>query len=383
MSFTRKWLTTVAGMAAATLMLAACGAGESSDVSPASGGATGSSDAAAKILDPLMEEISWPKPTELSEAVDVKGKTVWWIPIGDSIPNIHAHSVGFTQAVEAAGGKVKMCDGKFNPSDIGNCMASAARENAAAVVTDYIDYAMVPNAFETLRKAGVPVLVAGTAAPEGKSSDSTLAFFDTTEMTIQLNEAIAAAAVLEAGDNPQGLAFRLTDSSTTRAATEAGVKKWQELCQGCPLETVEFNTANLDKLPSQVSATLVKNAGINVVMVPDDGFVAQVEQAAKTLGREIKLVSAGGNLANLKNVAAGTQTGVIGNPPIYQGWEIAHGLFQLLVGDEVKSKTDLTARYFNSSNVGSLNLGDDAFLTGEWYGDNSYQDAFLTAWKLK
>jgi len=384
MFFTRKWLTTVAGMAAATLMLAACGAGESSsDVSPAAGGGTASADAAAKILDPLKNEISWPKPADLSKAVDIKGKTVWWIPVGDSVPNIHAHGVGFTQAIEAAGAKFKMCDGKFNPSDIGNCMTSAARENAAAVVTDYVDYLMVPNAFESLRKAGIPVLVAGVGAPEGKSSDSSIAFYDTTPMAIQLNEAVAAAAVVEAGDKPQALAFRLTDSYTTRAATEAGAKKWQELCEGCLLETVEFTSANVDKLPSQVSATLVKNPGINVVLVPDDGFVAPVEQAVKTLGREIKIVSTGGALANMRNVAAGTQTGVLGNPPIYQGWEIAHALFQLLAGDEVTPKTEMTARYFNASNVGSLALNDQAFLSGEWYGDRSYEDAFLTAWKLK
>lgn len=384
MIFNRKWLTPVAGMAAATFLLAACGGGES-EVSGGSAGTAQSSAAAseaAKVLEPLTKTITWPEPVKLSKAVDVKGKTVWWVPIGDSVPAIHAQGEGFKQAIEAAGGTVKLCDGKFNPSDIGNCLASAGREQAAAVVTDYIDYAMVPNAFEQLKKEGVPVLIAGVAPPESKSSDAQLAFFDTTPSTNLLNEAAAAGALVAGGDSPTGLTFILTDSSATRTANEAAVKKWQTLCADCPLETIEFSTANLDKLSSQVSAALVKNPKINVVLVPDDSFVAPVEQAVKTVGSEIKVVSIGGNLANLQNVASGSQAGSIGVPSVYHGWEIANGLFQLLVGDEVKPKTVLTARYFDSSNVSSLNLTDTAFLSDEWYGDNSYKDAFRAAWQL-
>jgi hypothetical protein len=37
-------------------------------------------------------------------------------------------------------------------------------------------------------------------------------------------------------------------------------------------------------------------------------------------------------------------------------------------------------RVFDSSNVGSLTLTPEKYMTNEWYGPDTYQDAFKTAW---
>jgi len=198
----------------------------------------------------------------------------------------------------------------------------------------------------------------------------------------KMYETTSAAGIVNGGDKPNGLWTALKDSSLTTDASAAGVAKWKELCPGCPLATVDFTTPNADKLPSAVAAALVSNPDVNVIMVPVDSFVPPVLQAVKTAGKDIKVVSTGGDLANMQNVKAGTQAGDLGTPVIFTGWQYANALFQLLVGDQVVPDSDLTNRYFDSSNVGSLTLTPEAYLSNAWYGDDSYQAGYKTAWGL-
>ena len=377
---------TVASAAIAALVLAACGAGEGSNSSASPSGSSSASSpaaAAAAIIDPLKAQITWPEPAKLSKAVDVKGKTIWWVPIGDAVPVIHGFYEGFNQAVTAAGGTVKLCDGKFNPADIGACLKSAADQNADAVVTAFVDYAMLPAAFDALTAKNIPVLIAGEAPSGGKTASATLAFFDPSAHVKKMYETTSAAGIVSAGDKPNGLWLKLQDSSLTKDASDAGVAAWKALCPGCALATVDFTTPNADKLPSAVSAALVQNPDVNVIMVPVDSFVPPVTQALKTAGKaDVKVVSTGGDLPNMQNVKAGTQAGDLGTPVIYTGWQYANALFQLLVGDQVVADANLTNRFFDSSNISGLTLTPEAYLSNQWYGDDSYQAAYKTAWGI-
>ena len=126
----------------------------------------------------------------------------------------------------------------------------------------------------------------------------------------------------------------------------------------------------------------MSNPDINVVMVPNDAFTGPVSQALKTAGKpDAKIVSSGADLANMQNVKAGSQAGDAGAAGIHAGWAITNALFQLLVGDTVAPNNPLV-RYFDSSNIGNLTLTPEAYLSNAWYGDDSYQPAFKTAWGI-
>ena len=384
-------------VAAAALTLSACSsattsptAADSSGTSPAatvsdSGSTTspasGPIDAAKAELAVLQAPIEWPEPVAPTKPLDVSGKTIWWVPIGDSVPVIHGIGEGFRQAVEAAGGTLKMCDGKFNPSDIGNCLKQAGEQGAAAVVTAFVDYAMIPNAFDALTEQGIPVLVGGVPAPEGATATSTLAFYDPTKRVNGIYETVTKSGVAANGEATNGLWLRLLDSTTTTAASDAGVAKYRELCPDCPLATVDFTTANVDKLPAAVSAALVKNPDVNTLFVPVDGFVAPAVQGAKTAGRsDLTVVSAGGDLSNMQAVQSGGQTGDFGNPVIYTGWAYGNALAQMLAGDAVMPDDHAVGRYFDSTAVADLTLTPEEYLTSNWYGDDSFKSEFLAAW---
>lgn len=373
-----KSLVRVVGSAVAVLALAACSAESSSEGGSASPEIT---SAAADVIEPLKGEIDWPEPAELSAPIDLSGKTVWWVPIGDAVPSIHSTGVGFTEAVEAAGGEVKLCDGKFNPSDIGNCLKSAGDQNADAVVTYYVDYNMIPNAFDALVDQGVPLLVG--AAEARKPATDTLAFSDSGPLTIAVNEVVAASAITASGSAPSGIAIMLNDTPATTKATQAMADKWKELCPDCPLATVKHTTANQDKLSSAISAELVKNPKAKVILSPDDSLVPAITQAVKGSGRnDVNIVSSMGNLPNMQNVLAGSQHADVGLPTAYLGWALAGALFQLVTGDEV-APPPLVMRYFDAENTKDLDLTPEAYESTKWYGDDSFKAAFQTAWGIR
>jgi ribose transport system substrate-binding protein len=386
----------VSAAAAAVLLLAACGSSSSGTTSssaaagsstPAASSSSAAADPIAAVqaeLDALKAPVAWPAPTAPSKPLDIKGKTVWWIPIGDAVPVIHGIGEGFKQAVEAAGGTFKLCDGKFNPAEVGNCLKQSGEQGAGAVVTAFIDYAMLPNAFDALTGQGIPVLVGGVPASGDATVGPKLGFFDPTERVNGIYDVITKSGLAKSGTDTNGLWLRLLDSSTTTNASDAGIATYKEICPTCALATVDFTTANIDKLASAVSAALVKNPDINTLFVPVDSFVPPAVQGAKTAGKsDLVVVSASGDLANLQAVKAGTQAGDFGNPVIYTGWTYANALGQLLAGDAVTPDDKAVGRYFDSSNIGDLTLTPEEYLTSNWYGDEAFKATFLAAWGVK
>ncbi|GGM69702.1 hypothetical protein GCM10010106_14850 [Thermopolyspora flexuosa] len=381
-SFLRRSFKAIAGIAAASLLLTACGGDTGSGGGTA--GAAPADDRFASLkteIDALRGPITWPEPKKLSNPVDLTGKTVWWVPIGAQVSVINGFGEGVKQAVTALGGEVKLCDGKFNPAEIGNCLKQAGEQKADAVITAFIDYAMIPNAFDALVAQGVPVLVAGVPPTGDPKPSPNFAFFDPTGQVMKIYETITKVGLIENGSNTKGLWLRLLDSQLTTRASDAGVAKYKELCPDCPLATIDYTTANIDKLPSAISAELVKNPDINAVFVPVANFVQPVLQGIKTAGKTgIKVVSANGDLQNLQAIAGGEQTGDLSTPVIFNGWQYVHALLQLLAGEQVEPVSDLTNRYFDATNIKDLTLTPEKYLTTEWFGDESFKDAFLAAW---
>lgn len=366
-------------------MLTACG-GEAG-----SGGETAASapadDRFASLnaeIDALRGPIDWPEPKKLGRPVDLTGKTIWWIPIGGSVSVVNGFAEGVKEAVTTLGGQVKLCDGKFNPTEIGNCLKQAGEQRADAVITAFIDYAMVPNAFDSLIRQGVPVLVAGVPPTGDVKPSENFAFFDPSPQVMKMYETVTKVGLVQDGSNTKGLWLRVLDSQLTTRASDAGVAKFKEPCPDCSLDTVEYTTANVDKLPSEVSAALVKNPEINTLFVPVANFVQPVLQGVKTAGETgIKIVTSNGDLQNLQLIASGEQTGDLSTPVIYTGWQYVNALLQLVAGDEVEPAGELTNRFFDASNIDGLKLTPEAYLTSDWFGDESFKDAFLTAWGAK
>jgi ribose transport system substrate-binding protein len=383
----RGSLGVVAAVASTALLLSACGAGEQT-VTADPAAATQSADGVAKakeMMAALQGNPEWPDVTKIDKPVDLKGKKFTYVALGDQIPVIHGVGVGVTEALNAAGAEVKICDGKFNPTAVAECLKSAGDEGVDGVITAFIDYQMAGPAFDALAKKGVKVIVGGVAPSGGRQADANLAFYDNTERVTALYEAMSASAIAQGGAETKALWIKLMDSTTTTGASEKGIAKFKELCPSCGLAETEFTTANLDKLASSVSAALVSNPETNTVIVPVDSFVPPAMQGIQSakFADKVKIISSSSDLAGLQRVKDGQQASDLGTPVLFEGWKFANAMVQLLAGQEVAKGPEFVTRDFTKANVGGLTLDAKTYLTDDWFGGGAYKDAFLTAWGQK
>lgn len=372
---------------ALTGLLAAC-AQDSVKADTPTGTAEDSEAGVAQAKEQLAEWsgpiTSYPEEPALSSPVDMLGKSVHIVALGDNIPVIHGVAVGLQEAMKEVGATSRICDGKFNPSTVADCLKTAGDQGADAVVSLFVDYEMAGNAFDAVAERGVKVIVGGVEPSGGRQSDADLAFYDNTGRVDALYESMSVAAAANGGVDAKPLWLKLMDSTTTRSASEKGIKKFEELCPTCDLATAEFTTANLDKLPSAVSAALVSHPETNMVVVPVDSFVPPALQGVQSAGftDKVTVVSSSSDLAGLQRVKDGQQVSDLGTPVIYEGWKYANALMQLMAGDEVRAVApeDMVTRDFNPDNIDELELSTKAYFTPDWFGDDSFKDVFRKAW---
>src|ERR1700722_3581435 len=158
-------LTLVAAVAVIA-MVTACGSsgsGAPKSKAPTTSSTSASSPALASVQADLatytQAVTSYAAIKPISGGVSaLKGKTVWYVPIGSAIPTLAAIGTAMQTAFDKVGIKLLPCDGKLLPPDIATCLSEAATQGADGVVTAFIDYTLVPNAFNNLVAHHIPVL---------------------------------------------------------------------------------------------------------------------------------------------------------------------------------------------------------------------------------
>lgn len=379
--------------AAVTLATAACGSSSTStspgSSSSSSGGATNSAGSSSQFTADLAKytgaATSYPAVPKISGGVrSLAGKTVWYVPIGDAVPILNNFGIGMQQGLQAAGLKYHICDGKFLPTNIASCLQQAQTQGADAVVTGYIDYALLPSAFDNLVSHKIPVFVAGEAADGGKTANSSLAFFDGTAALNLVQKLQMESVIADSGGKAKILYLGVTDGTTTKAGAASGKQFVKANCPGCTIDEVDYNTAAIAKVPSQVASALTSHPDTTYVVDELDaagqGTIAGIQNAGFT--NKVKMAGTNGDLDALQRIKSNTvQFADVGLSSVYTGWQYADGIMRMMTGT-VPDEAIGPVRLFNSGNVGSLSLTPAAYATNAWYGDDSFQKTFKTAWAV-
>ena len=373
------------------LSAASCGSSSASSAtssnagSPtASSGNSGLAFAKAQVAK-YSGPIKVPTVAAIANPVDLKGKTVWYIPITNSVLSLSGMGTTMAAALSHLGATVHVCDGQALPTTIASCLTTAGQQGAAAVVTAFVDYAMVPTAFKALEAKNIPVLVAGETPPAGVTPSADLQFLDASNVT-NLGDVIAAyVAISSGGGKGDMMVIKLTDSPGVLEASNAQIKALEKYCTACKVNSISMNTANISQLPSELSAALVAHPNTNYILVPNDGFVPPVFGAISSSGftNKVKVIAFGAGVAGLKEVKAGTLAFDVGGPIEYTGWEFADALIRMMSGLSVQPEPAGPMRIFDSSNVQSLSLTTANYLTPSFFGvsQGAFEAPYLAAWK--
>jgi ABC-type sugar transport system substrate-binding protein len=382
----------VAFAGAVTLTAAACSSSSSS--SPSSGGSAaaansgsgGSQSAASADVAQFTKMVnSYVAQQPVSGVSGLKGKSVWYIPIGNTVPILAAFGVAMQAALTKAGISTHICDGKFLPTNAAACISQAETDGASGVVTGYIDYASMPTSFNSLVSHHIPVLVAGEAPDGGKTSSPQLAFFNTIQTLDLMQKLDMDAVIADSKGKANILYLGVTDSPQTLDAATYGKQYLTAHCSGCQINEITYNTASITKVPSQVSAALISHPDTTYVVDELDAAGQFTVQGIQSAGytNKVKMAATNGALDSLQRVSSGTVQFVdIGTSPVYEGWQFADGIIRMMLG-HTPSFTVGVVRVFNSSTVTGLALTPAAYTTNAWYGSDAFQQTFLTAWGVK
>ncbi|GAA4742401.1 hypothetical protein GCM10023350_28940 [Nocardioides endophyticus] len=372
------------GVVAALLLVAtACGAGESEARREGSTEQSTVDAARAMVEKYTPAATSYPEITPIDgDVTDLEGKKVWFVPIGAAVPGLRLFGEAMDDAFSRIGIDVQICDGKFVPNAIAACLEQAGTSGADAVVTAYVDYGLVSTAIDRLVDEGIPVLVAGAAAPEGVSNSPMLAFDDTAPDQ-DLSEQLAASAIIVDSDGTGNVLYiGPNDSPNVSGVGDRAVTYLEDTCPGCAVTRIEYATASLDKLPSQVSAALIKDPSIDYVLTQVDPATSPAVSGAQSAGAidRLKFATAGADLAGLQDVEAGGHLiADAGYSLVYAGWRFGDGILRMMTGGTPATDSSVL-RLFTTDNVQALDLTPEGYASHDWYGDDSFEDGFLEAW---
>lgn len=375
------------GIGAVVLLLAstlsACASSAPTAAQPSSASsAVGIVEATAKVKAAQSPISEWPSPGAVSRGTDLHGKKVLIVPILGVVSVLNVQVLSETEALEHLGATVSVCDGKGDPTAVGSCLQQAATQNVHAVITMGVPYKMAPNAFQALAAAGTTVLLWGDEPQAGTTYPKGIFFQSTAENLKAMSALQADAALADLGQKANIIVVQGTDNANQIAAGQASVDEFMKLCPSCAKPTLtKTSSATLDKLASAISAALVSNPNANAVLLLVDTFVPMAVQGIASAGKtgSISIISGGSDLDGLQRIKSGQQAHDLGSPGEYIGYVIVNGLMQALAGDQV-SPTPTVTRDFVSPNVQGLNLTAAAHSGSEWFGNDSFKQAFYTVW---
>ena len=330
---------------------------------------------------PAIQAFKAPGPA-LTNVKSLAGKTVYYIPATAVVPLFKAVGDSMTAALETAGVKVQVCDGKSNPASIADCFGQAVTAKAGAIVAGSIPAELAPNAFAAATAAGIPIVNTLTV-PAGPGDPKLVGYV--TPNFIGFQQIMADYVIANSNAMGEVLMVEITDTPATKIWAEAGaLAEYKAHCQKCKVTTIALNTSQFSKLPSLISTALIKNPNIKWVHSEADFAVQPIMQGlqASPKGSQVSVVSMDGSLPVLQLVKGGrTVKADMGYNLNAFGWYAADQAMRMMTGaSSVQMEQFPYNRLFQQGNTSRLTLTPAAQNTGEWYGSTDYQAGFKKLW---
>ncbi|MEW9552084.1 sugar ABC transporter substrate-binding protein [Nonomuraea sp. NPDC050783] len=368
-------------MSLLTLPLASCSSGDDTAKASATDNvAVAAKERVASFLKPV-ENIKLDMPA-LSKAPDLQGKKVLVVPVASSIFSTYVD--GVTDALKRVGAVPQVCDGQLSPSTATTCFNQAKSIGAAGVISIGNNYQLMPNAFDDLAAAKIPVMAA-TTSPDGKEPTDYLAFQPVVDSQTAAMTAAQDYILSKAGSHANILMLGISDVPVQLKLAQAGKKYLQEKCPGCTIDLKNVASTQTDQVASLVSSAVLKNPGLNwIYPVNVEVSGPQVNTGLQSAGK-ISAVSQGGTgsglggaqLVEKKQAMFTAQTSVN-----VLAWNAVDGLLRLLDHQPVPDKYPYAVRVVDASNIGSLTLDAKSATGFDWFGEPTYQDEYLKLWHV-
>ncbi len=391
-----RCITFIVVIAVAPLAFAACGSSSSSSSSSAAGGSSsstasaasssssassggsGTAAAAAVVAAHRGPSGAFVAPGPAVKATGLKGKSVWYIPIGAAIPVLLGEAGGIQQAATSLGMSYHTCDGKLLASNQATCINQAVNAGAAGIITDSFDPTTVSTALAAAKAKKVPVIVGNE-----NGAQTALEQFMTVGGDPEQEPVAMDWIIQHSGGKAKILSTTVIGDKGTESAATAGTAELKKNCSGCTQTIVQTTAAQLQNIGSAVSSSLLQHKDVDYGFPQFDFLVPLFKQGLQSSGKKLTLVSTNGVLSQMQEVKAhGAQVADIGANRNYLGWSAMDRLVRMILGKPAPTKVTVPVRVFDATNIGSVKLNQADSLSGIWYGPTTYQAAFKKLWGL-
>jgi ribose transport system substrate-binding protein len=307
-------------------------------------------------LDPLSDfapVTKWTGPTEPVKAP--ANKNVQVISCATVAPACRDLANGAVHGAQALGWKASYIDGKASIKGYTEAFQTALNRNPDAIVTVALPESQLQTYIARAHAKNIPV-VGVTVTPEKISNpkghyDSYVTFREDSnallEATWVINDSKGKAKVAFLWD--RGYPFLVNQLNAAQ--------KVLKRCTGCKVEEVayrEFATAG-DPVKTQQLATslLQRNPDVEYVLLPYGVNAQSVALAAKTLGRNVKVVSKNADPTNVRLVHSGVLAAEVGSSTEWSGWGAIDDVVRLLNGQKPLgiAAHNVPLHYFVKSNA--------------------------------
>jgi ribose transport system substrate-binding protein len=307
-------------------------------------------------LDPLTDFVpvtKWTGPTEPVKAP--ANKNVQVISCATVAPACRDLANGAVHGAQALGWKASYIDGKASIKGYTEAFQTALNRDPDAIVTVALPESQLQTYIARAHAKNIPV-VGVTVTPEKISNpkghyDSYVTFREDSnallEATWVINDSNGAAKVALLWD--RGYPFLVNQLNAAL--------KVLKRCTGCKVEEVayrEFATAG-DPVKTQQLATslLQRHPDVEYVMLPYGVNAQSVALAAKTLGRNVKVVSKNADPTNVRLVHSGVLAAEVGSSTEWSGWGAIDDVVRLLNGQKPLgiAAHNVPLHYFVKSNA--------------------------------
>jgi ribose transport system substrate-binding protein len=299
-------------LVAVVIAIGACGSDSSDSSSTATTGTTGSGKPLSYFQDHVsaLYKGTYESPPSTSPKPQ-PGKLVYAIPYGLGASAGETAARGAELAGKSMGWRVKVIDGKFDPSAQLSGIREAIAAHADGIFLYVIDCPPIQAGLQEAKKAGVMVTQAeGLDCSDLKSGAPSLFTTDAGPYTAQpfsgvgsFKDWVRAYAAAQADaiiDHTKGKAKILDMVETDANATleeDVGFLKEVALCGTCKVEaTVKFTGAEFGpKLQEKVSQALLQHPDINAVFgIYDAPVTGGIAAAVRSSGRVNDIYVTGG-----------------------------------------------------------------------------------------
>ncbi|MEV4422042.1 substrate-binding domain-containing protein [Patulibacter sp. NPDC049589] len=277
-----------------------------------------------------------------------KGKSIWWISCGMSVPDCSVPAKAAQEAAKAIGWDFKIADGALN---VNNGNEKAVRQALAAdpdaMIIHAADCPTINAPLAEAKKRKIPVIgvEALDCSDPPKNGEDLLPYDNPYTDEIKGNVdffkvwgQVSAAYLIHKSDAKAQIILS-HGTEATHETVNAGFRETFDQCGGCKvLEEASF--ANPDLTPDgayvqRLRSVLTKNPTANAAYFPFDvNFLVGGAQAAKSANPDMLVTGGSGSAASFDLVRQGLIDGVTAHDTQWMGWGALDNVNRILNGQE-------------------------------------------------